>query len=125
MTTVTATEAKTSFLELLRGVAERGEAVRITRNGKPSGVLVSVEDWESLLETVSILSDATAMGKIARARRELDNGLVLEHDEVWGKHGVSSAVPSRRRSRHSTVAGAGGRKGAKGSRTPRRKSSAG
>jgi len=123
MTTVTATQAKTTFLELLRGVAERGEAVRITRNGKPSGVLVSVEDWESLLETVSILSDATAMGKIARARRELEDGMVLEHDEVWGKHGVSSAVPSGRRSRHSPVAGAGGRKGAKRSRTPRRKSS--
>ena len=123
MTTVTATEAKTTFLELLRGVAERGEAVRITRNGKPSGVLVSVEDWESLLETVSILSDATAMGKIARARRELENGMVLEHDDVWGKHDVSSAVPSRRRPRHSPVAGVGGRKGAKGSRTPRRKSS--
>jgi antitoxin YefM len=123
MTTVTATEAKTTFLELLRGVAERGEAVRITRNGKPSGVLVSVEDWESLLETVSILSDAAAMGKIARARRELENGMVLEHDDVWGKHGGSSAVPSRRRSRHSPVASAGGRKGAKGSRTPRRKSS--
>jgi hypothetical protein len=33
MTTVTATRAKNSLLELLRGVEERGETVQITRNG--------------------------------------------------------------------------------------------
>ena len=121
MTTVTATEAKTAFLELLRGVAEQGDAVEITRNGKPSGVLVSVEEWESLLETVSILSDEAAMKKIARARRELEVGRVLAHDQVWGKNGLPTVVPSRSRERHSRAARGGRRKGSASARTARRK----
>jgi prevent-host-death family protein len=121
MTTVTATQAKTTFLELLRGVADRGDAVEITRNGKPSGVLVSAEEWESLLETVSILSDKTAMRKIARARRELETGAVVEHDRVWGKNGVPPAVPSRRRPGRSRPAAGGRRKGASRSRAAGRK----
>src|SRR5450755_2666476 len=122
MTTVTATEAKTSFLELLRGVAERGDAVGITRNGKPSGVLVSAEEWESLIETVSILSDASAMRKMARARRELEKGVVLAHERVWGMNGVSPAVAARRGPGHSRATRGGRRKSAARSRAAGRKS---
>jgi prevent-host-death family protein len=83
MTTLTATQAKTSFLELLRDVEERGETVQITRNGIPAGVLVSAEEWESLLETVSILSDPTTMRKLASARREIAAGILLTPEQVW------------------------------------------
>jgi antitoxin YefM len=68
MTTLTVTQAKNSLLQLLRDVEERGETVQITRNGIPAGVLVSAEEWESLLETISILSDPAVMKKIERAR---------------------------------------------------------
>ncbi|HEY6065733.1 MAG TPA: type II toxin-antitoxin system Phd/YefM family antitoxin, partial [Thermoanaerobaculia bacterium] len=65
MSTVTASQAKNSLLELLRDVEERGEAVQITRNGIPAGVLISAEEWETLLETLAILSDPSAMKRIA------------------------------------------------------------
>ncbi len=97
MNTVTASQARNTLLTLLRGVEERGETVRITRNGLPAGVLVPVEEWESLLETVSILSDASAMKKIARARRERAAGRFLNHEEVWGPDALPAALPSRRR----------------------------
>ena len=119
MITVTATEAKNSLLELLRGVSERGETVRITRNGIPSGVLVSAEEWESLVETISILSDAAAMRKIGRARRELESGIVLTHDQVWGKHAVPTALSSRRRARHSRSSSGGRTAGATRTRKAR------
>jgi antitoxin YefM len=90
MTTLTVTQAKNSLLELLRDVEERGETVHITRNGLPAGVLVSAEEWESLLETVSILSDPAAMKKIARARREIA-GL----EEGWRTNCYT--VPARKR----------------------------
>lgn len=92
MTTRTVTQAKNSLLELLRGVEERGETVQITRNGVPAGVLVSAEEWESLLETLSILSDAAAMKKKTRARRELAAGALLTHQQVWRMDGVPAAL---------------------------------
>src|SRR6266545_237221 len=101
MTTLTVTQAKNSLLELLRDVEERGETVQITRNGVPAGVLVSAEEWESLLETIAILSDPAAMKKIARARREIAADARLTHEEVWRKDGLPAALPSRRGKGHS------------------------
>ncbi len=123
MTTLTVTQAKNSLLELLRDVEERGETVQITRNGVPAGVLVSAEEWESLLETVSILSDAAAMKKVARARRELVAGALLTHEQVWRKDGLPAALPSRRGKGHSSSTRERSRTSPSGRRAARRESS--
>src|SRR5450759_1646425 len=123
MTTLTVTQAKNSLLELLRDVEERGETVQITRNGVPAGVLVSAEEWESLLEAVSILSDPAAMKKIARARREIASDIRLTHEQVWRKDGVPTAIPSRRGKGHSGPAGKRDQASPPRPRAARRKSS--
>src|SRR5512134_1078933 len=108
MVTVTASQAKNSLLELLRDVFERGETVQITRNGIPAGVLVSAEEWESLLETVDILSDPGAMKRIERARREAGAGVFRTHEQVWRDDAVQAALPARSRNGHSGPPGRGG-----------------
>src|SRR5512134_864652 len=120
MVTVTASQAKNSLLELLRDVMERGETVQITRNGIPGGVLVSAEEWESLLETVAILSDPAAMKRIARARRESGSGVFLTHENVWGADAVPVALPARSRKRHPGPAGRRGGARPKSRRAARR-----
>src|SRR5205807_8884922 len=97
MTTVTVTQAKNNLLELLREAEQTGQSFQITRKGRPAGVLVSADEWESLIETVDILSDGKAMQKIARARRELSGGRFRTHQEVWGVNALPDSVPSRRR----------------------------
>jgi prevent-host-death family protein len=97
MTTVTVTQAKNNLLELLREAEQTGQSFQITRKGRPAGVLVSADEWESLIETVDILSDAKAMQKIARARRELSGGRFRTHQEVWGINALPDSVSSRRR----------------------------
>jgi prevent-host-death family protein len=124
MVTVTASQAKNSLLELLRDVMERGETVQITRNGIPGGVLVSAEEWESLLETVAILSDPTAMKRIARARRESGSGVFLTHEDVWRTDAVSAALPARSRKGHSSSSTRRRRARPKSRRAARRGSSA-
>lgn len=104
MTTVTVTQARDSLLELLRAAQERGEAVQITRNGRPAGVLISAEEWESLIETVEILSDPNAMRKIRRARAELREGRTRTHEEVW-EDALPASLPARRGTRPSRAAG--------------------
>lgn len=46
--TVSATEARIHFGELLRGVAERGETFLVERSGTPQAVLIAVEEYERL-----------------------------------------------------------------------------
>jgi prevent-host-death family protein len=46
--TVSATEARIHFGELLRGVAERGETFLVERSGTPQAVLIAVDEYERL-----------------------------------------------------------------------------
>ncbi|MCF7791523.1 MAG: type II toxin-antitoxin system Phd/YefM family antitoxin [Victivallales bacterium] len=55
MTTLTATEARTRLYRLLDDVSESHDPVHITGK-RHSGVLISEEDWNSIQETLNLLS---------------------------------------------------------------------
>lgn len=57
MTTVPLSKAKTHLARLLSEAEELGEHVLITRMGRPAGVLVPVDEYEGLVETLDILAD--------------------------------------------------------------------
>jgi len=79
------TEAKTRLLDLVRDLQAEDDIVAITKNGVPAAVLLSVERFEGLLETIDILSDEKAMTALRRSLREARAGRWLRHDEVFGK----------------------------------------
>lgn len=124
MKAVTATNAKNSFLEILRDAEERGEEILVTRNGRPCAVVVSAEEWESLLETIEILSDPDLMRRIDRALGEREVGRFLSHEEVWKKVGLPTRLPSRRGVGSHRAPGTGGRPGTKRARGARPKPAA-
>jgi len=64
---------------------ERGHGrVVITKYGRPAAVMLSVEDFESMEETLEILSDPALMRSIRRATGEADAAEVvrLSRDEA-------------------------------------------
>ena len=79
------TEAKNRLLDLVRDLQAEDDIVAITKNGVPAAVLLSVEKFEGLLETIDILSDEQAMTSLRRSLREARAGRWLRHDEVFGK----------------------------------------
>ena len=83
MTTVPLSEAKTHLARLLAEVEKLGEGVTITRSGRPAGVLLSIEEYEGLLETLDILADSKLMASLRRGRRDAEQGRVVGDDEVW------------------------------------------
>jgi antitoxin YefM len=85
MSTVTLSDAKTHLARLLSEVVEMGEHVVITRSGRPAGVLVSVDDYEGLLETLEILADDGLADDVRRGLDEAERGEVVSHEEVWGE----------------------------------------
>ncbi len=84
MTTLPLSEAKTHLARLLAQVEDVGEQFVITRSGRPAGVLLSVEEYEGLLETLEILADAALMKSIRRGLDDLEKGRTVGHKEVWG-----------------------------------------
>lgn len=74
MSTLPLAEVKAHLSELVSRVASQHERVTVTVHGRPSAVLLAVEDLEALEETIAVLSDQDALGQIAASERELARG---------------------------------------------------
>lgn len=79
------TKAKSTFLDIIRKIEGSGEAIAITKNGVPEAVLLSMRQFESLIETLEILSDEKAMKSIRKSIAEARAGKWLDFDEVFAE----------------------------------------
>jgi antitoxin YefM len=80
---ISVTKAKSQFLDLIRKIKDSDDAVAITKNGAPEAVLMSMEKFNGLLETLDILSDEKAMKSIKKSIKEAGKGAWLSFDEVF------------------------------------------
>jgi antitoxin YefM len=71
MTTLPLGEVKTHLSELVGRVHDHHERVTVTVHGRPSAVLVAVEDLERLEETLAIMRDADTMRRLVESDAEL------------------------------------------------------
>jgi len=67
-------EVKAHLSELVGRVSRQHDRVTVTVHGKPSAVLVAVDDLEALEETIAVLSDPDAMRQLARSDAEVARG---------------------------------------------------
>ena len=68
------TALRPKLLKCLNRAGRLGQEYVITRNGKPSAVIVGYEDWESWKETREILADPSALKRIRRGRAYFARG---------------------------------------------------
>lgn len=77
--------AKNRLSEYVERVEREHGRVVITKHGRPAAVVLSVDDLESLEETLNVLSDERAVADIHEALQELNSAggaLVLTKDEA-------------------------------------------
>ena len=67
-------EVKAHLSELVGRVNSQHERVTVTVHGRPSAVLVSLDDLEALEETIAILSDTDTLRQLAASDAELARG---------------------------------------------------
>lgn len=77
------TKAKSDLLALIRKIKDSDDAIAITKNGVPEAVLISMEKFEGLLETLDILSNEKTMKSLRKSIREADKGMWLDFAEVF------------------------------------------
>lgn len=75
MSTAKMTEVRDQFSDFLDAV-EAGEELTITRHGRPVAVVVAFDEYESMIETLNILSDANALAAIEDAESDIAAGNV-------------------------------------------------
>lgn len=74
MKTLSLSEAKMKFSELVDRVHSTDEEIVITKNGRPAAVLVSPGEFESWKETIHILSSPDLMDEIRSGMAALKKG---------------------------------------------------
>lgn len=90
-------EVKSHLSELVGRVANQHE--RVTVHGRPSAVLVAVDDLEALEETIAVLSDSDTIRQLAASDSELARG------EGETQEQLVEAMKRRRPSTRATVSG--------------------
>lgn len=91
MTPVPLADVKTHLSDYVGRVHDHHERVVVTVHGRPSAVLIAVEDLEALEETVAVLSDPETMRRLAQSDAELARGEVVGEDEL------AAAMEARKR----------------------------
>jgi antitoxin YefM len=88
MTTLPLTEAKARLNELVEEAVATHERVTITRHGRPAAVLISVDDLESLEETLFWQSQRGVHDDIEAARDEKSEGALHDETSVRQRYGL-------------------------------------
>ena len=60
----------------------------ITKRGKPVALMMSVDDYESILETIDILSDKRLVKRIKKAEEDVKKGNVRALSEIEKELGL-------------------------------------
>jgi antitoxin YefM len=82
MTTQSLAAVKAHFSKVIDEVAATHERVTVTKNGSPVAVILAVEDYDSMMETLEILSDGSAVAEIRKAEQQMAEGDVFDEEQV-------------------------------------------
>lgn len=83
------TEARARLTELLDEVEKQHEHVVITRNGRPSAVVLSSDEYDALAETLELLHDDETLEALRESERDVQAGRLSSLDEVRRELGLA------------------------------------
>lgn len=85
-------ETKAHLSELVAQAGNEHERITVTVHGRPTAVLLAVEDLEALEETLAVLSDPALLHSLSQADAELTRG------EGEDQASLTAAMQARRAS---------------------------
>ena len=89
MTQLTITEARKGLLELPEKLAREPErALCVTRHGRPELAVMPWELYESIIETLEVLSEPDLVAALRESIEDIERGHLLSHDEVGKRLGL-------------------------------------
>lgn len=82
MTTLAVADARAQLSRLIEEAVATHERYDITRNGRRAAVLLSADDYDTLQDTIAVLSDAELLAAHHEGRSALARGDHLDGDEL-------------------------------------------
>jgi antitoxin YefM len=82
-------EVKNRLSEVVEQVETQHARVTITKHGRPAAVVMSVDDLDSLEETLRVLSDPALLAQVRASRAERDQAVPLTKEEAARRVGLA------------------------------------
>ncbi|MCU1479287.1 MAG: relB [Subtercola sp.] len=82
MTTLSVADARANFSRIVESAATTHERFEVTKNGGRAAVLLGADDYDSLIETVELLSDSESIEAIRVGIREVESGEFYDVENV-------------------------------------------
>jgi prevent-host-death family protein len=81
-------QLKSKINEYVDAVSETRDQITITKNGSPAAVLIGVDEWESIQETLYWLSQPGIVESVAESEADVAGGRTYGEDEIRAAHHV-------------------------------------
>ncbi len=81
-------ELRPKLPKLINDVDTKMDRYVITKRGRPVALMMAIDDYESLIETLEILSDKKLVARIKRAEAEVKKGSFKTLEEVDKELGI-------------------------------------
>lgn len=83
--TITLKELRPELPGVIKDIDTKLDRYIVMKRGKPVAVMMSPDDYESLLETIEILSDKESIRRIKKAKREIAKGKTISLEALRHK----------------------------------------
>jgi prevent-host-death family protein len=80
--TITLKELRPELPAVIKDIDTKLGRYIVMKRGRPVAVMMSPDDYDSLLETIEILSDKEAVNRIKKAKREIKEGKTVSLGEL-------------------------------------------
>ena len=93
MTTLPLAEVRANLSRLVDDAVRTHQRIEVTRQGRRAAVILSADDYDSVMETLAILSDQDLMHDIRAAEADAERGEVFTLDEVTEEMRAAGRLP--------------------------------
>jgi prevent-host-death family protein len=82
MTTLPLATVRNRLSSLIDDVVKTHDILTISRNGVPAAVVLSAEDYESIMETLALVNDPLDQQRLVEAQQSVDAGQLTNSDDM-------------------------------------------
>ncbi len=93
MTTLPLAEVRANLSRLVDDAVRTHQRIEVTRKGRRAAVLLSAEDYDSIMETLDILGDQELMREVRAAEADAEAGQIYTLDDVTEEMRAAGRLP--------------------------------
>ncbi len=90
-------ELRENLPSILKDVTEEYRTIVVTTNGKPAGVLLSVDAYVDLLETIDDLQNVELLAEIQQSRKDIAEGKYMTLEEYDKQRREEEAAKNKKK----------------------------